>query len=30
MSDLLDESYAAHNSLDDVKALAKLSQLGPT
>ena len=27
MSDLLHESYAAHNSLDDVKALAKLSQL---
>ena len=27
MTDLLDESYAAHNSLDDVKALPKLSQL---
>ena len=27
MSNLLHESYAAHNSLDDVKALAKLSEL---
>ena len=27
MKDLLHESYAAHNSLDDVKALAKLSVL---
>ena len=27
MHNLLNESYAVHNSLDDVKALQKLSQL---
>ena len=27
MDNLLNETYAAHNSLDDVKALQKLSQL---
>ena len=27
MANLLNETYAAHNSLDDVKALQKLSQL---